>query len=61
MKNELLDPNQSGVRSFSSCVNQLLSISHDFFFQILTVSYRAAFLDITKTFRKFFGNTSWVL
>ena len=31
MKNELLNPNQSGFCPFDSCVNQLLSINHEIF------------------------------
>ena len=47
--NELLNPNQSGLRPFDSCVNQILSINHE-----LSSNFdcdppndiRAAFLDI---------------
>ena len=39
IKNELLNPNQSVFRPFDSCVNQILSINHNFF-QVLTVTHQ---------------------
>ena len=30
-ENDLISPNQSGFRSYNSCVNQLLSINHEIF------------------------------
>ena len=42
-ENELLNPNQSGFRPFDSCVNQLLSINHNFF-QILTVTHQRIYM-----------------
>ena len=54
-ENELLNPNQSVFRPFDSCVNQLLSLNHDFFSNFdcdPPKDVRAVFLDISKAFDK---------
>ena len=54
-ENELLNPNQSGFRPFDSCVNQRLSINHEFFSDFdcdTPKDIRAVFLDISKAFDK---------
>ena len=51
--NELISPNQSGFKQGGSCINQLLSITHDIY-QSLDEGYevRGVFLDISKAFDK---------
>ena len=54
-REELLNRNQSGFRPFDSCVNQLLTITHEIFCSfeynpLLVV--RSTFLDISKAFDK---------
>ena len=54
-KNELLNPNQSGVRPFDSSVNQILSINHEFFSNFdcePPKETRAVFSDISKAIDK---------
>ena len=51
----MLNLNQSGIRPFDSCVNQLLSINHEIFSNFDCDSpkdIRVAFLDISKAFDK---------
>ena len=51
----LLNHNQSGFRSSDSCVNQLLSITHEIFQAFdcnPTLEVRSVFLDISKAFDK---------
>ena len=55
-ENELLNPNQSGLRPFDSCVNQLLSISHEIFPNFNCDPSKdicAVLLDISKASTKF--------
>ena len=47
LKEDLLNPNQSGFRPSNSCINQLLAITHDSMCEIRSTS-----LDISKTFGK---------
>ena len=51
--NELISPSQSGFKQGDSCINQLLSITHDIY-QSLDEGYevRGVFLDISKAFDK---------
>ena len=53
IKNDLISSNQSGFKQGNSCINQLLSITHDIY-QSLDQGYevRGAFLDISKAFDK---------
>ena len=53
IQNELISPNQSGFKQGDSCINQLLSITHDIY-QSLDEGYevRGVFLDISKAFDK---------
>ena len=55
MKEELLNPNQSGFRPSDSCINQLLAITHEIFEAFdcnPTLEVRSVFLDISKAFDK---------
>ena len=49
--NELISPNQSGFKQGDSCIDQLLSITHDIY-QSLDEGYemRGVFLDISRAF-----------
>ena len=51
--NNLISPNQSGFRPGDSCINQLLSITHEIY-SSLDEGYevRGVFLDISKAFDK---------
>ena len=53
IQNELISPNQSGFKQGDSCINQLLSITHDIY-QSLDEVYevRGVFLDMSKAFDK---------
>ena len=53
MENDLISQNQSGFKTGDSCVNQLLSITHDIY-KAFDDGYevRAVFLDISKAFDK---------
>ena len=52
--NNLLSPNQSGFRTGYSCINHLLSITHDIYYSFDEgFETRAIFLDISKAFDKF--------
>ena len=51
--NNLLSPSQSGIRTGYSCINQLLSITHNIFHCFDEgMKTRAIFLDIYKAFDK---------
>ena len=55
MKEELLNPNQSGFRPQDSCTNQLLAITHEIFEAFdcnPPLEIRSVFLDISKAFDK---------
>ena len=55
--NELISSNQSGFKPNDSCINQLFSIIHEIY-KSLDDGYevRGVFLDISKTFDKFWHN-----
>ena len=51
----LLNPNQSGFRPSNSCINQLLSITHEVFQSFHAtppLEVRSVFLDKSKVFDK---------
>ena len=55
LKEELLNPIQSGFRPSDSCINQLIAITHEIFEAFdcnPTLEVRSVFLDISKTFDK---------
>ena len=53
IENDLISPNQSGFKPGDSCINQLLSITHDIY-KSFDCGYevRGVFLDISKAFDK---------
>ena len=53
LENNLVSPNQSGFKPGDSCINQLLSITHEIF-QSFDEGFevRSVFLDISKAFDK---------
>ena len=54
-REKLLNTNQSGFRSFDSCVNQLLTINHEIFSLFdcnPSLEVRSIFLDFSKAFDK---------
>ena len=52
--NNLISKNQSGFQPGDSCINQLLSISHEIFTSFDNgIEVRSIFLDISKAFDKF--------
>ena len=53
IENDLISSNQPGFKQGDSCINQLLSITHDIY-QSLDQGYevRGVFLDIPKAFDK---------
>ena len=53
IENNLIYENQSGFRPGNSCINQLLSITHEIY-QCFddSLKVRAVFLDISKAFDK---------
>ena len=52
--NDLLSSNQSGFRPTDSCINELLSITHDIYQSFDNdLEVRGVFLDISKAFIKF--------
>ena len=53
IENDLITPNQSGFKPGDSCINQLLSITHDIY-KSFDCGYevRGVFLDISKAFDK---------
>ena len=55
LKEELLNPNQSGFRLSDSCVNHLLAITHEIFEALdcnPPLETRSVFIDISKAFDK---------
>ena len=53
LANNLLAPNQSGFKSGDSCINQLLSITHEIYSSFNDgFEVRSVFLDISKAFDK---------
>ena len=53
LENNLILPNQSGVKPGDSCINQLLSITHEIYNSFDEgLEVRSVFLDISKTFDK---------
>ena len=55
LKENLLNPNQSGFRPSDSCINQLLAITHEIFKAFdcnPPLEVRLVFLDISKAFDK---------
>ena len=51
IENNLISPNQSGFKQGDSCINQLLSITHDICQSLDQDSeVRGVFLDISKAF-----------
>ena len=53
LDNNLITPKQSGVKPDDSCINQLLSITHDTFTSFDNgLEVRGVFLDISKAFDK---------
>ena len=57
IKNDLISQHQSGFKPGYSCINQLLSITHEFF-QSFEKGFdvRSVFLDISKAFDKVWHN-----
>ena len=52
-KNDLISPKQSGFRPGDSCINQLLSISHEILSAFdIDLEVRGLFLDVSKAFDK---------
>ena len=53
IQNNLITPNQSGFKTSDSCINQLISISHEIY-KSFDDGYevRGVFLDISKAFNK---------
>ena len=53
IENDLISPNQSGFKPGDSCINQLLSITHDIYKSfVCSYELRGVFLDISKAFDK---------
>ena len=53
IENNLISKNQSGFRPGDSCINQLLSITHEIYQSFDdSLEVRAVFLDISKAFDK---------
>ena len=53
IENDLISSNQSGFKSGDSCINQLLSITHDIYESFdWDYEVRGGFFDILKTFDK---------
>ena len=53
LANNLLAPNQSGFKPGDSCINQLLSVTHEIYSSFDDgFELRSVFLDISKTFDK---------
>ena len=52
-KNNLISDNQSGFKPRDSCVNQLLSVTHEIYQSFDdNLEVRAVFLDMSKAFDK---------
>ena len=59
-KENLLNPNQSGFRPSDSCINQLITITHEIFEAFdcnPSLEVRSVFLDISKAFDKVWHET----
>ena len=53
IENELISSNQSGFKPGDSCINQLLSITHEIYESFdVGLKVRRVFLDILKAFDK---------
>ena len=55
MEEKLLNPNQSGFRTYDLCINQLLAITHEIFEAFdgnPSLEVKSVFLDISKEFDK---------
>ena len=53
IENKLISSNQSGFKLGDSCINQLLSITHEIYKSFdVGLEVRSAFLDISKAFHK---------
>ena len=53
LENNLISPNQSGFKPGDSCINQLLSITHEIYNSFDEgLEVRSVFLDISKAFDK---------
>ena len=53
IENDLISPNQSGFKPGDSCINHLLSITHDIYKSFDSgYEVRGVFLDISKAFDK---------
>ena len=53
IENDLISQNQSGFKPVDSCINQLLSISHEIYISFYDGwEVRGVFLDISKAFDK---------
>ena len=53
ISNNLISPNQSGFKPGGSCINQLLSITHEIYKLFDDgLEIRGVFLDISKAFDK---------
>ena len=53
IENKLISPNQSGFKPGNSCINQLLSITHEIYESFdVGLEVRSVFLDISKAFDK---------
>ena len=53
IENKLISSNQSGFKPGDSCINQLLSITHEIYESFdVGLEVRSVFLDISKTFDK---------
>ena len=51
-ENNLISPNQSGFKPGDSCINQLLSITHEIYKSFDDGLFRGIFFDISKAFDK---------
>ena len=57
IENKLISSNQSGFKPGDSCINQLLSITHEIYESFdVGLEVRSVFLDISKTFDKVLRN-----
>ena len=53
MENKVISSNQSGFKLGDSCINQLLSITHEIYKSFdVGLEVRSVFLDISKAFDK---------
>ena len=53
IRNNLISQNQSGFKPGDSCINQLLTITHEIYKSFdACLDVRAVFLDISKAFHK---------